>query len=119
MDLTQEIILQHGRTSPYRGRMKSPTLSGELDNPLCGDSVRIDLKLAKGEVEDICFSGEGCLISQASVSLLVGEVKRVKKVEKVKKFNEKTILKLLGIPLTPSRLKCAMLSLQALKKLLE
>lgn len=118
MDLTQEIILQHGRTSPYRGKMKNPTQSVELDNPLCGDSVRIDLKIANGEVEDICFSGEGCLISQAAVSLLVGEVKRVKMVEKVKRFNEKTVLKLLGIPLTLSRVKCAMLSLETLRKTL-
>ena len=116
MDLTQEIILQHGRTSPYRGRMKDPTLSTELDNPLCGDTVKIDIKIAKGEIEDICFSGEGCLISQASASLMVGEAKRVKDLSKIRKFNEKTVFNLLGIPLTPSRIQCATLALEVLRK---
>lgn len=118
MDLTQEIILQHGRSSPYRGQMENPTLSVEMDNPLCGDSLRIDIKIAKGEVVNICFSGEGCLISQAAASLLLGEIKRVRKLNKIKKFDQETVLKLLGIQLTPSRVQCAMLSLEALRKVL-
>lgn len=118
MDLTQEIILQHGRASPFKGKIKNPTASAELDNPMCGDTIRIDLKIAKGEVVDVCFSGEGCLISQASASLLVGEAKRVKDLKKIKKFDKDLVLKLLGIPLTLSRVKCAMLPLEALRKII-
>ncbi|MBI2338072.1 iron-sulfur cluster assembly scaffold protein [Candidatus Daviesbacteria bacterium] len=116
MNLTEEIILQHGRQSPYKGKMKNPTLKGEMDNPLCGDSLKIYIKLEQGKVIDICFSGEGCLISQAAASLLIGEVKKVKDLKKIKGLNEDVVLTLLGIPLTPSRLQCALLSLKTLKK---
>ncbi len=116
MDLTQEIILQHGQLSPHKGRIKSPTLSAELANPLCGDILRIDIKVDKGEIIDMAFSGEGCLISQAAASLLIGKIKKVKDLNKIKKFNDQTVLKLLGIELTLSRVKCALLSLQTLKK---
>lgn len=119
MDLTQEIILQHGRSSSYKGEIKNPTLSVELENLLCGDVLKIDIQIVKGEVIDICFSGEGCLISQASASLLVGEVKRVRNLSEIKKFDKDTVLKLLGIPLTPSRIQCATLALEVLRKVLK
>lgn len=118
MDLTEEIILQHGRHSPFKGKLKNPTFSSKLENPLCGDAIKIDIRIEKGEVTDICFSGEGCLISQAAASLLVGEAKRVKKISKIKKFDQETVLRLLGIQLTLSRMQCAQLSLQALKKVI-
>lgn len=117
MDLTQEIILQHGQHSPFKGKLKDATLSVKMENALCGDSIGIDLKIEKGKVLDAAFVGEGCLISQAAASLLVGQVKKVKGLNKIKKFDQKLILKLLGIPLTPSRVQCAMLSLQVLKKM--
>lgn len=116
MDLTQEIILQHGRASPFKGRLKNPTVSVEMENPLCGDSLKIDIKITNGQITDISFSGEGCLISQAAASLLVGKAKQAVDIEKVKKFNQDTVFSLLGIKLTPSRVQCAMLSLEALRK---
>ena len=116
MDLTQEIVLQHGRFSPYKGRLEKSDLRVKMDNPLCGDSLRIEMKIDKDQVTDICFSGEGCLISQAAASLLVGEVKKVKDLQKIRKFDQETVLKLLGIDLTLSRMQCALLSLKALKK---
>jgi len=118
MDLTEEIILQHGRHSPFKGKLKNPTFSSKLENPLCGDVIKIDIRIEKGEVTDICFSGEGCLISQAAASLLVGEAKRVKKISKIKKFDQETVLKLLGIKLTLSRIQCAMLSVKVLRKII-
>lgn len=119
MDLILEIILQHGRSSPYKGSLKNPTISMEADNPFCGDSLKIDIRIAEGKVSDICFSGEGCLISQAAASLLVGKAKHVQDIDKIKKFNQTTVFKLLGIRLTPSRVQCAMLSLEALRKALK
>jgi len=118
-DLTEEIILQHGRFSLYRGRLKDATFSAVMENPLCGDSLRIDLKIGKDEVLDAAFEGEGCLISQAAASLLIGKVKKIKDLKKIRKFNEKTILKLLRVELTLSRVQCAMLSLEALRKVLK
>lgn len=118
MDLTQEIILQHGRHSPYRGSLKEPTHSARVDNPLCGDVIKIDIKITKNQVIEIAFSGEGCLISQASASLLVGETKKVKDLSKIIKFDSETVIGLLGIKPTLSRMQCALLSLEAIEKAL-
>lgn len=116
MDLTQEIILQHGRSSPYRGRLEDADVSVELENAVCGDSLTMQFKIQANEVTEAAFEGEGCLISQAAGSLLIGKVKRVKDLKKIRRFNDKTVFKLLEIELTLSRVKCALLSLQALKK---
>lgn len=115
MDLTQEIILQHGRFSSYKGQLDDPDVSAKLENPLCGDSLKIDIKIIAGKVIDICYSGEGCLISQAAASLLLGQAKKVKDINKIKKFDKDSVLDLLGIKLTLTRLNCALLSLQVLQ----
>lgn len=118
MDLTQEIILQHGRSSPYKKIMENPTKTAEIENPLCGDNLKIDIKITEGKITDICFAGDGCLISQAAASLLLDKVKKVKRIDKIKQFNKDTIVNLLGFHPTPSRMKCAVLSLEALQKTL-
>lgn len=118
MDLTEELILQHGRLSPYKGKIIDFTSSAEMENSLCGDAVRIEVKIDQGQVLDMVFSGNGCLISQSAASLLIGHARKVKNINKIKKFNKDTVLKLLGIKLTLARLKCALLSLQVLQKAL-
>lgn len=118
MYLTEEKILQHGRSSPYKRRFKDPTVSMEVENQLCGDSLKIEIIIAKGEVCDVAFTGEGCLISQAAASLLLGEIKRVKDLKIIKKFDEKTVFKLLGFKPTLSRIKCAILVLEAIRQAL-
>ncbi len=118
MYLTEEKILQHGRLSSYKKRLKNPAISVKMENPMCGDSIVIDIKIKDNQASDISFSGEGCLISQSAASLLVEEAKKVKDISKLKKFNEKTVFKLLGIKLTLSRVQCGMLGLNALKKAL-
>lgn len=118
MDLVQEIILQHGLHSPNKRELQNPTLSIVAENKLCGDTIRIDLIIDRDKITDITFSGDGCLISQATASLLADEAKRVKNIDKIKKFDKDFILNLLGIQLTFSRIKCALLSLEALQKTL-
>lgn len=118
MDLTQEIILQHGYASPHKGQLSDFDRSAEVQNSLCGDVLKVDLKIYKNRIVDIVFSGDGCLISQAAASLLIGKAKKVKNIDKIKKFNQDTVFKLLGIQLTLSRVKCALLGLEALKKAL-
>lgn len=112
----QEIILQHGRNSPYKGEINNPSLRINAENSFCGDILKLDLRICKNTITDIAFSGEGCLISQAATSLLIEKIKRIQEIDKIKKINKKTMLDLLGIPLTPSRIKCALLSLEALQK---
>lgn len=98
-----------------RGRIEAADFSYEEDNPLCGDVVRIEVKLDKERrVADVKWTGEGCAISQASASLLTEEIKG-KTLEEVKAFSKDELLDLLGIQLSMTRIKCAMLSLKVLK----
>ena len=80
------------------------------------DKVRIDLLIEDGVIADVRFTGRGCAISQASASLLTDELKGMA-VEQAKVYSKDDLLELIGIPLSknPTRLKCALLSLKALK----
>ena len=98
-----------------RGTLESPDFSYEEDNPLCGDVIRIDVRLnEENRVADVCWSGEGCAISQASASLLTEEIKG-KTLAEVQAFSKDDLLDLLGIQLSMTRVKCALLSLKVLK----
>ena len=113
-DLSMENILDHYENPRNRGTLEHPDISHEEDNPVCGDHIRIDLKVDDGVVTDIRFSGKGCSISQAAASMLTEEVKG-KPLDEVKLFDKQTVLDLLGIPIGPVRMKCALLSLKVLK----
>ncbi len=115
-DIYREQILEHARYPHNFGTLEQPTVSHEEYNPLCGDRVRIDLLIEDGVIADVRFSGKGCAISQASASMLTDEIKGMD-VETAKAFSKDDLLTLIGIPLSknPTRLKCALLSLKALK----
>jgi nitrogen fixation NifU-like protein len=115
-DIYREQILEHARYPHNFGTLDHPTISHEEYNPLCGDRVRIDLLIEDGVIADVRFSGKGCAISQASASMLTDEIKGMD-VETAKAFSKDDLLMLIGIPLSknPTRLKCALLSLKALK----
>jgi len=97
------------------GELEAADFSYEEDNPLCGDVVRIDVKLDEnGRVAQAAWSGQGCAISQASASLLTEEIKG-KTLTEVKEFPKEKVLEMIGIPLSMARVKCALLSLKVLK----
>jgi nitrogen fixation NifU-like protein len=97
------------------GELDPADFSYEEDNPLCGDVIRIDVRLDEtGQVADVRWRGEGCAISQASASLLTEAVKG-KTLDEVKAFDKEELLAMLGIPLSMTRVKCALLSLKVLK----
>lgn len=114
-----ELILEHSRYPSNYGTLDNATASDEEHNPLCGDQIRIDLIVEDDVVTDIKFSGRGCAISQASASMLT-EAVLGKSVEEAKAFSKDDLLELIGIPLqrNPVRLKCALISLKALKSCL-
>lgn len=114
-DFYRELIIDRYKNPHYRGELDPHDISYEDDNPLCGDHIRIDLRVDENDViTDAGFSGRGCSISQASADLLV-ETVIGKKLDEVKKFTKEDVLELLGIELGPVRLKCALLSLKVLK----
>ena len=112
--LYREIILDHYRNPRNRGTLDPADYSYEDSNPLCGDEVRIDVRVADGLVSDIKFSGRGCAVSQAATSILT-EMVQGRPLDDVKALTKDDLLEELGIPVSPARLKCALLGLKVLK----
>jgi nitrogen fixation protein NifU and related proteins len=117
MSIYQEIILDHYRSPHNFGLLSQPTGSVKLSNPLCGDKIQMDIIIEGDVVKDVKFSGQGCAISTASASMLTDYAKS-KTVTELQKLDMKFILELLGIELSPNRLKCALLPLEALQKVI-
>jgi len=114
-DLYRELIIDRYKNPLYKGQLDPNDMSFEDDNPLCGDRIRIDLRLdEEGKIKEALFDGHGCAISQASADLLLESIQG-KPLEMVKELTKEDILELLGIELGPVRLKCALLSLKVLK----
>jgi nitrogen fixation NifU-like protein len=110
-DLYRDEILEHYRQPHNFGTLAEPDAVHEGSNPLCGDRITIQLSLSDdGTVGDVAFQGRGCAISQASASLLTDRI-RGRSVEEVEAMTSQDILDLLGIEISPARLKCALLSL--------
>jgi nitrogen fixation NifU-like protein len=112
--LYQAIILNHSKHPRNCGELAHANHHGEAKNPTCGDSLSMDVITENGLIADIRFTGQGCAISQASASLLTESVKD-KPIETVLTLTPDDILALLGVELSPNRLKCALLSLETLK----
>ena len=112
-DLYRDYILEHYRRPHNFGVLEEPSATHEGANPLCGDRITMQLGIREGKVAEIAFTGRGCAISQASASLLTDEVKGMT-VEQAAAYRADDLLDLLGIDISPARLKCAMLSLDTL-----
>ena len=114
-DLYREIIVERYKDPLYKGELDPHDISFEDDNPVCGDHIRIDLRVDKeGKITEAAFSGQGCAISQASADLLIESIIG-KTVDEVKAMTKQNVLDNLGIELGPVRLKCALLPLKVLK----
>jgi nitrogen fixation NifU-like protein len=114
-DLYREQIIDRYKNPRMRGKLDPHDFSYQDDNPLCGDRIRVDLRLGEdGRVSEAAFSGEGCAISQASADLLTEAVVG-KSLDEIKALGKEDVLELLGIELGPVRLKCALLSLKVIK----
>jgi nitrogen fixation NifU-like protein len=113
-DLYRDEILEHYRQPHNFGTLDAPDAVYEGNNPLCGDRITMMVRLGEdGAVSDVAFSGRGCAISQASASLLTDAVKG-RALADVEALTNQDVLDLLGIEISPARLKCALLSLDTL-----
>jgi nitrogen fixation protein NifU and related proteins len=113
-DFYRDYILDHYRHPRNFGHLESADAQAEDLNPLCGDQIRMELKLDDGTVSDVRFSGKGCAISQASASMLTERVKGMK-ISDIAKLSKDVVLEDVGIGISPTRMKCAMLGLRVLK----
>ena len=113
-DLYRDYILEHYRRPHNFGVLEHANASYEGANPLCGDRITLQLRLSDGKIAGVGFTGRGCAISQASASLLTDEV-RGKPIVEAASLTSQDVLDLLGIEISPARLKCALLSLDTLQ----
>jgi nitrogen fixation protein NifU and related proteins len=113
-DLYREHILDHYKNPRNHGALEGADATAEGLNPLCGDELTIDLNVRDGRVTDIRFHGRGCSISQAATSMLT-ELVEGRTVDEVAALTKDDLLAELGIPLSPMRLKCALLGLGTLR----
>jgi nitrogen fixation NifU-like protein len=112
----REVILDHYKNPRGHGALDNADVSAEGMNPLCGDEVAISLAFDDDgdTIRDVRFEGRGCAISQAATSMLMEMVKG-RKASEVAEMPKEELLDEVGIPLTPVRLKCAILGLGVLK----
>ena len=114
-DFYKDYILDHYRNPRNFGHLDHVDASAEDINPLCGDTIRMELAVdGDGRVGDVKFSGKGCAISQASASMLTETIKGMK-LEDVARLPQDAVLENVGIGISPTRMKCAMLGLKVLK----
>ena len=113
-DLYRDYILEHYRRPHNFGVLDNATTTQEGANPLCGDRITLQLRVSDGQIAGVGFTGRGCAISQASTSLLTDEIKG-KPIDSAAAITASDVLDLLGIEISPARMKCAMLSLETLQ----
>ncbi|RJR28394.1 SUF system NifU family Fe-S cluster assembly protein [Candidatus Microgenomates bacterium] len=116
-NIYREVILEHYKHPHNFGTLQKPSSSAQESVISCGDEISMELEIKNGKLVDVAFSGQGCAISMAAASLLTDSIKG-KEVVKLQALIGDDILSLLGVNLTPTRLKCALLSLEVLHKAL-
>jgi len=110
---TEQIIDRYRHPKNF-GEMKDFTVEAEEMNSICGDRIKMQLKIKSGTVDEAKYSGEGCSISQASADLLADFIAG-KNLDELRSLEKEDMLKILGIEVTAMRLKCALLPLKVLK----
>ena len=113
--LYSNTLLDHFRQPRNYGSLDAPEISNEQFNPLCGDRIRIELKLEQSIVSEARFKGDGCAISTAAASLLT-EMVRGEDVAQLTNLTDARLIAALESDIQPARLQCALLPLQALRE---
>lgn len=117
MDLYAENILEHAKSPRHTGRLPDATVEHTEENPACGDTLRLCLKIENGIVTNLRWEGTGCAISQAAMSLLSEEIIG-KTEEEILALRKKDVDALLRVPVGPRRFKCALMGLHCVQNAL-
>jgi nitrogen fixation protein NifU and related proteins len=111
------LLLDHSKNPRNFGRLDNPDLSHEESNSLCGDRIKVDIKVHNNRISNIRFEGRGCAISIAAASIL-SEMVKGRSIEECSKFTDNQMIEALEAPIKKPRMNCALLGLKAFKKLL-
>ena len=114
-NLYQEILMDHYRHPRNRGHLANPDFTSQSHNPSCGDSVQFDGIVNDGRLSQLAFEGKGCVISQAMASILTEKLVG-KLISEIDALDKDYVVGILGMQLGPTRLKCALLPLQAIQE---
>ena len=117
VSMYQQELMEHYKMSPHRGEILNPDYAAQDDNPSCGDRIEITFSVVNNLINDMKFSGSGCVISQASASILAEHLIG-KSLETLREMEERDILNLIKISLGPTRMRCATLSISVAKSAL-
>lgn len=117
-DIYKDNIIDHYKNPRHFGQIDQPTVSHEEVNSLCGDRIRMDLKIENDQILEVKFKGVGCAISLASASMLTEKISG-RKLKEAAGIKRDRILEMLNIPMSPTRLKCALLPWEVLLKALQ
>jgi len=118
LEIYAENILEHYKNPRNFGKLEEADAVAQVYNPLCGDVLALQLKFSDGKIGDAKFLGKGCAISQAAASMLTERVKGMDK-EEAGQISADDVLRMLDVKLSPSRLKCGLLVLEALRNCLK
>jgi nitrogen fixation protein NifU and related proteins len=113
-DLYRDYILEHYKRPHNFGELETHDLEAKEHNPLCGDELGVQILVKDGRIEDLRFNGHGCAISQASASIASEELIGMD-LEAVGKLGADWMIELLGIDVSPTRRKCALLNLKVVR----
>jgi nitrogen fixation NifU-like protein len=110
-DMYRQQILDHYKNPRNYGELEEPTFTHVGENPMCGDTIEIDVRLDDDEevIEELAFQGDGCAISQAAASML-SEMLVGKRIEELQEMDRDDMIEMLGVDISPMRVKCAVLA---------
>ena len=117
-EMYKENIIDYYKHPRNKEELKDCTCKQREINPICGDEITLYMKVEKGIIKKASYTGKGCAISQASISMLTEKLKDMP-IQEAKELKKEDIFEMLGIPISFVRTKCALLSLKTLSKSLE
>lgn len=115
MNLYREHILDHWRNPRNHGRLPQADVTIDESNPHCGDTLHLELKVVDNRITAVAFEGEGCAISIAAASMLTEQLVG-KPLAESEKITDRQMLDTLGVPVSPTRMTCALLALSGLRR---